>query len=195
MFRHDLVELVTLDPTIRCDVRYATEDNFLGEAVYPSARCFLLAEAAEDLLRVQADLEPEGLGLLVFDGYRPWSVTRTFWDRVSAEERLYVADPVTGSKHNRGAAVDLTLCRLDDGEPLPMPSGFDEFTERAWAAYAGGTEEERAHRTRLITAMEAHGFTVNPHEWWHFDHHSFPRHPVLDVSFEELAASVGASAP
>ncbi|MBL9080033.1 MAG: serine hydrolase [Planctomycetes bacterium] len=175
----DLVELAPFAPTLRFDLRYATADNFLGTAVYPAtARARLQRPAAEALARVQQALAADGLGLLVFDAYRPWSVTRLFWDAVPAHLHHFVADPAEGSRHNRGCAVDLTLCDLATGEPVAMPSGFDEFTPRAYADWPGGTSEQRWFRERLRRAMAAEGFTVHEHEWWHFDFADWRQYPI-----------------
>jgi D-alanyl-D-alanine dipeptidase len=166
----DLVDLAALDPTLRFDLRYATANNFLGTPVYPAnARAKLQRPAAEALIRVQRALAAEGLGLCVFDAYRPWSVTKVFWDATPPELHHFVADPAHGSRHNRGCAVDLTLCDLATGQRVEMPSDFDEFTPRAYPDYPGGTSQQRCYRERLRRAMEAGGFTVYEHEWWHFD--------------------------
>ena len=163
----DLIELTKLDKTIKLDIRYATANNFVGRAVYPEARAFLQRPAAEALVRVHKELKKKGLGLVIYDGYRPWAITKLFWDVVTLEQRKYVADPAKGSKHNRGCAVDLGIYDLKTGKAIAMPSGFDEFTERASPDYKGGTDEERANRDMLRRMMEAEGFTVNANEWWH----------------------------
>ncbi len=182
----DLVELTSLDPTIRLDIRYATADNFLSTPVYTEARALLQRPAAEALVRAQLALRPEGYGLLVHDAYRPWWVTRVFWDATPPDKREFVADPAKGSRHNRGCAVDLTLCRLSDGRALEMPSLYDEMTERAYPAYAGGTPEQRAHRDLLRSAMEREGFSVFVSEWWHFDYRDWHAYPILNLSFEAI---------
>lgn len=182
----ELVEPATLEPTLRLDVRYATADNFLGEAVYPEARVFLQRPAAEALVRVQAMLRPHGLGLLLHDGYRPWRVTKLFWEATPDAQRDFVADPSKGSRHNRGCAVDLSLCDLSTGRMLPMPSDFDAFTAAASPDYAGGTRLQRWRRDLLRAAMEQNGFYVNTGEWWHFDFAEWQSYPLLDVPFETL---------
>jgi len=182
----DLVELTKLDPTIRLDIRYATANNFLGAPVYTQARAFLQRPAAESLVRVNQKLHTLGLGLLVFDGYRPWYVTRIFWDATPANLHNYVANPSRGSNHNRGCAVDLTLFDLKTGKPLPMPSGYDEMGERAHSDYRGGTADERANRELLRRAMETEGFRVYEFEWWHFDHKDCQRYRIVNVPFEKL---------
>lgn len=176
----ELVDLRGLDPTLRFDVRYATEDNFVGTPVYDVPGAMLQRPAAEALLAVHRSLARHGLGLCVFDGYRPWRVTKLFWEATPPELREFVADPASGSRHNRGCAVDLSLCDLATGELVDMPSDFDEFTWRAYSAYPGGTERQRWHRELLRTAMEPHGFAVIDSEWWHFDFQSWREYPVLD---------------
>lgn len=182
----DLVELATVDPTIRTDVRYATAANFVGRPVYPEARVFLQRPAAEALRRVQQRLAPLGYGLVVFDGYRPWSVTRLFWELVPPERRQFVADPREGSRHNRGCAVDVSLVARASGEEVPMPSGYDEMTERAHVAYAGSSDVARQNRDVLRAAMEAEGFRVYEPEWWHYDFVGWEAYPILDLSFREI---------
>jgi zinc D-Ala-D-Ala dipeptidase len=183
----DLVELTKLDKTIKLDIRYATANNFVGRPVYPEARAFLQRPAAEAVLRVHRSLKRDGRGLVIYDGYRPWSITKLFWEVVSPEQRIYVADPAKGSKHNRGCAVDLAIFDLKTSRAVPMPSGYDEFTERASPNYAGGTAEERANRDLLRRLMEAEGFIVNPNEWWHFDYKDWQEYAIYDISFAEAA--------
>ncbi len=182
----DLVELILMDSTLKLDIRYATEDNFAGRQVYDTARAFLQRPAAEAVVRVSAALREQGLGLIVYDGYRPWSVTRIFWDLTPDAQKQFVADPDRGSRHNRGCAVDLGLYDLSTGEPLPMPSDYDDFSERAYPTYAGGTAEERANRDLLIEAMRAEGFETYPTEWWHFDYKDWREYRILNVSFDAL---------
>ena len=182
----ELVELVRLDPTIRLDVRYATTDNFMGARFYDEPRAFLQRPAAEALVRAHRRLGALGYGLLVHDAYRPWYVTRMFWDATPPHQRDFVADPASGSRHNRGAAVDLTLYERATGRAVEMPSGYDEFTRRARADFPGGTTRQRALRALLRRAMEAEGFAVYAPEWWHFDHAGWRRYPVLNRPFAEL---------
>jgi len=183
----DLVELTKLDNTIKLDIRYATSDNFVGRPVYPQGRAFLQRPAAEALVGVHKQLAKRGLGIVIFDGYRPWTITKLFWDVVPEDKRKFVADPVKGSKHNRGCAVDLSVYNLKTGELVPMPSGFDEFTERASPNYKGGSDEERSNREMLRKLMEGAGFTVNPNEWWHFDYKDWEKYAIYDISFDEAA--------
>jgi D-alanyl-D-alanine dipeptidase len=182
----DLVELTALDPSIKLDIRYATENNFLGVPVYKTAKAFMQRGPAEALVRVHRSLAAEGYGLLIHDAYRPWSVTNMFWQAVPESGRIFVADPARGSKHNRGAAVDLTLYDRATGKPVKMVGGYDEFSPRSFPDYPGGTSLERWHRNHLRRAMEAEGFTVFEFEWWHFDHRDWTTYPLLNLPFEEL---------
>jgi D-alanyl-D-alanine dipeptidase len=185
--KSDLVELVKLEPALRLDIRYATSNNFLGRPVYAEARAFLQRPAARALVRAARRLRRKGYGLVIFDGYRPWSVTKIFWDATPEEKRAFVADPRKGSRHNRGCAVDLTLFDLKTGQPVRMPTDYDDFSERAHPDYQGGTIEERRNRDLLRAAMEAEGFTVYENEWWHFDYRDWKRYAILNLSFREAA--------
>ena len=137
-------------------------------------------------MRANKRLHTQGYGLLVFDGYRPWSVTKKFWDETPPDKRKYVANPQKGSKHNRGCAVDLTLYDLKTGREVEMTSPYDDFTEKASAFYAGGTEAEHRHRDLLRSTMREEGFTVEPEEWWHFDYREWRSYKILDIPFEQL---------
>ena len=182
----DLLELIKLDKTIKLDIRYATAYNFVGRPVYPEARAFLQRPAAEAVARVHKLLAKEGLGIVVFDGYRPWSITKLFWEVVRDDQKQFVADPAKGSKHNRGCAIDLSIYDRRTGRLVPMPSEYDEFTERASPQYAGGTDEQRANRDKLRRLMEADGFTVNPNEWWHFDFNGWENYAIYDLPFNQI---------
>jgi zinc D-Ala-D-Ala dipeptidase len=178
----DLVDVEKLSSGIRLDIRYATPDNFTHQAVYPVAACFLRRDAAERLARVESALEAEGLGLKVFDCYRPLSVQQKFWQLVPDDR--YVANPAKGSRHNRGCAVDLTLVDAS-GRELAMPTAFDDFTERAHRD-APASPEAAANRKKLEDAMTAQGFVGLPTEWWHFDAPGWKDAPLLDVPIESL---------
>lgn len=185
--RSDLVELAALEPTFKLDIRYASANNFLGTPLYSQARAFLQRPAAEALVRVQRALAREGYGLLIHDAYRPWYVTKLFWDATPPDKHEFVADPATGSRHNRGCAVDLTLYTLRDGRPVEMPSLYDEMSPRAYPDYAGGTPMQRQARDLLRRHMEAEGFTVYEHEWWHFDYRDWQSYAVQNARFEAIA--------
>jgi CubicO group peptidase (beta-lactamase class C family)/D-alanyl-D-alanine dipeptidase len=182
----DLVDVTTLDPTIKLDIRYATTNNFLSTPFYSSAKAFLQRPAAEALVRVHKKLAGQGYGLLIHDCYRPWYVTKMFWEATPEKNRIFVADPSKGSRHNRGCAVDLTLYDLKTGKPVQMTGGYDEFSDRSYPDYPGGTTLERWHRDLLRRSMEEQGFTVYEVEWWHFDYKDWRRYPILNLTFERL---------
>ena len=182
----DLAELVALDSTILLDIRYATTNNFMGEIFYSEPRAFLQRPAAEALVRAHHWLGEQGYGLLIHDGYRPWYVTKMFWDATPEELRVFVANPADGSRHNRGCAVDLTLYDLETGAPVTMTGGYDEMSPRSYPDYAGGTARQRWHRELLREAMEAQGFTVYEAEWWHFDYNDWSSYSIGNERFEEL---------
>ncbi|KKR96750.1 MAG: putative peptidase [candidate division TM6 bacterium GW2011_GWE2_41_16] len=191
--KNELVELVTINSSIRLDIRYATTNNFTGKIVYPSARCYLRTEVAHALAAVAKELEPLGLGIKVFDGYRPLEVQKKFWDLLSerwpdeTERALYVANPNAAPRHCRGTAVDLTLIHLGTGAELEMPSDYDEFSEQALRQYPSmHSDEIRKNCKMLELIMEKHNFEPQPTEWWHFDYHGWQQYAVLDVTFDEL---------
>lgn len=190
----ELVELTTLDPAIHLDIRYATTNDFLGTAVYTQGRAFLQKPAAEALVRALHKLQPLGYGLLIHDAYRPWYVTKIFWDATPPEGKIFVADPSQGSRHNRGCAVDLTLYDLASGKPIEMPGTYDEMSPRSFPDYPGGTSLQRWHRDLLRRAMESEGFTVYEHEWWHFDYKDWHDYPILNIKFEDLSPGSGLAA-
>lgn len=182
----NLVELVKLDSTFILDIRYATSNNFVGQPVYKEARAFLQRDAAEALKRINASLKPLGYGIMVFDGYRPWDVTKIFYDVTSKENKKFVADPKEGSRHNRGCAVDVSLYDLNTKKEIQMPGAYDEMTERSYFDYTGGTEEQRKMRDLLIEKMHADGFTVYKYEWWHFDFKDWQKYRITNVPFSEI---------
>ena len=182
----DLVDLIRLDSTFQLDVRYATTNNFMGEQFYSAARAFLQRPAAKALVRVQQSLRKRGYSLLIHDAYRPWYVTKMFWDATPQAQKEFVADPAKGSRHNRGCAVDLSLFDLKTGRPVEMVSGYDEFSHRAYPEYLGGTSLQRWYRTLLRREMEAEGFKVFDAEWWHFDFRDWRKYAIGTATFEEL---------
>lgn len=185
----DLVNVGALDATLRLDVRYARAENFLGKPLYLHPVVYLQRPAAEALLRVHNALKAKGYGLLLFDGYRPWSITKRMWDECAPIMRYYLAPPLYGSIHNRGCSIDCSLYDLKTGLEVTMPSAYDEPTERASATYTGGTPAQRAARDLLIAAMRAEGFFVQPNEWWHFNYHAWRRYPILDIPLWVLVHS------
>ncbi len=184
-----MLELIKLDKTIKLNIRYAREDNFVGRPVYTEARAFLQPIAAKALVRVHQKIKNQNLGLMIFDGYRPWSVTKLFWEVVREDQKKFVADPEFGSKHNRGCAVDLSMFDLTTGDLVEMPSDFDEFNEKASPDYKGGTPIETANRDLLREMMEAEDFIVNPKEWWHFDHKDWEQYEIYDIPFSDFDKS------
>jgi zinc D-Ala-D-Ala dipeptidase len=184
-----LVELVKLDSTIKLDIRYATSNNFVGKPVYSEARAFLQRPAAEALLKVNRWLKSKGYGLLIYDAYRPWSVTKLFWDITPADKRVFVADPSIGSVHNRGCAVDVGLYDLRTGREVEMTGAYDEMTERSFVTYTGGTTEQRANRDLLRKAMEQDNyFFVFPEEWWHFNFKDLRDYAVQNIPFSDISS-------
>ena len=183
----DLVELRSLDTSIHYDIRYATSNNFMGTPFYTSAHAFMQRPAAQAVARAAAELRKLGYGLIIHDAYRPWYVTKMFWDGTPPDKHVFVADPAQGSRHNRGCAVDLTLYDLKSGAPIRMTGGYDEFSDRSYPLYPGGTSLQRWHRDLLRHAMEAQGFTVYDAEWWHFDYKDWRSYPIGNLTFEQLA--------
>lgn len=140
-------------------------------------------------MRTHRALAMRGYGLLVFDGYRPWRVTKLFWDVTPTEKREFVADPAKGSKHNRGCAVDLSMYDLKTGREVEMPSVYDEMSARASPTYEGGPAQARERRDILRAAMESKGFAVEPNEWWHFNYKDWTQYPnpILDTAFADIS--------
>jgi D-alanyl-D-alanine dipeptidase len=182
----DLVELTKLDHTIKLDIRYATNNNLFGTVFYSEPLAFLQRPAAEALARINSKLKTMGYRLLVHDAYRPWYVTKVFWEATPEEKKLFVADPANGSRHNRGAAVDLTLYDIKARKPVEMVGTYDETTDRSYPDYPGGTSLQRWHRDLLRKVMEAEGFTVYEAEWWHFDYKDWQQYPIGNVPFDKL---------
>ena len=183
----DLVDLASVDPTIKFDIRYASSNNFIGFPLYEQAAAFLQRPAAEALGRVERSLASKGYGLLIHDAYRPWFVTKMFWDATPESAHVFVADPSEGSRHNRGCAVDLTLYDLKSGNAVEMTGRYDEMSPRSYADYLGGTSRERWLRELLRSEMEAQGFTVYPEEWWHFDYKAWSDYAIGTATFTQLS--------
>lgn len=190
----ELVDVKSVVPTVKLDMRYATENNFTGTKLYPVARCRLRRRVAEVLRDVQGDAQAQGLSLKLWDCYRPISVQEKLWSMVPDER--YVAKPVRGkegsssskstawlqgSKHNRGAAVDVTLVDATTGAELPMPTGFDDFSSAAHRSYSGASDDQRANALLLEQLMVQHGFEPLPTEWWHFDGPGWRHFPLADT--------------
>jgi D-alanyl-D-alanine dipeptidase len=185
--KSDLVGLTTVDPTIKLDIRYASSNNFIGFPLYEWPAAYLQRPAAEALGRVERALALKGYGLLVHDGYRPWFVTKMFWDATPETAHVFVADPSQGSRHNRGCAVDLTLYDLKSGRAVEMTGRYDEMSRRSYADYVGGTSRQRWLRDLLRSQMEAQGFAVYAQEWWHFDYKDWSDYAIGTATFSQLA--------
>jgi D-alanyl-D-alanine dipeptidase len=186
--RQEIVYLKDFIPGITLDIRYATANNLMHRPMYRTPAAFLRLPAAQALLAVQQQLRPMGYGLKVYDGYRPYSVTVTFYE--AYHDTTFVASPYTGSRHNRGCAVDLTLIDLKTGKELFMPTPYDAFTKQASATWTEGLSEQALRNRKLLQdVMLQHGFVIYPSEWWHFDFAGWQNYPVTDISFEDLLAA------
>ena len=182
----DLIELKNIDPSIKYDIRYASTNNFMSNKFYTRAEAYMQRPAAEALGRAHKKLKSKGYGLLIHDAYRPWYVTKMFWDATPSDKKIFVANPDNGSRHNRGCAVDLTLYNLKTGKVIEMVGGYDEFTDRSFPNYYGGTTEQRWHRKLLRDVMESEGFSIYEFEWWHFDYKDWKQYPLGNTTFENL---------
>jgi D-alanyl-D-alanine dipeptidase/CubicO group peptidase (beta-lactamase class C family) len=182
----DLVAIRTIDPSVKLDVRYATSRNLLGFPVYSKSAAYLQRPAAEALARADKKLHAQGFGIVVFDAYRPWFVTKMFWDGTPDAAHDFVADPSAGSRHNRGEAVDISLVDLATGDEVTMTGGYDEFSPRSYPRYDGGTSEQRWRRDVLRTALESERFSVYQFEWWHFDYADWKSYGLLNTEFSKL---------
>lgn len=176
-----LVDVSKLDRSLSIDLRYATANNFTGRQIYPLACCLLVEPAALALVRVNASLRQQGLVLKIWDAYRPHSYQKILWQIVPDDR--YVADPRKGSRHNRGCAVDVTLCELATGKELQMPTPFDDFSPQAHRQATGGSPQARHNSEVLENAMAEQGFVGLLDEWWHFDYQGWRQHPLLDIPF------------
>ncbi|MDP9079863.1 MAG: M15 family metallopeptidase [Bacteroidota bacterium] len=179
-----LVEIKKYIPEIVLDIRYATTNNFMHQRMYQQARAFARLPVVLALKDVEADLKTSGLGIKIYDAYRPYAITVKFYEQ--ARDTNFVADPRKGSKHNRGCAIDMGLIDLKTGKELDMPTGFDSFSKKASANYPDLPKQELANRELLKSVMSAHGFKVIPTEWWHYDFNGWSNYPLLDIPFSEI---------
>jgi zinc D-Ala-D-Ala dipeptidase len=183
--KKELVDLEQYIPGIVLDIRYATTNNFTGEKIYNLAKAYARKPVADAVKRAQAELQKQGLGIKIFDAYRPYKATVKFYEVY--KDTTYVASPYKGSRHNRGCAIDMTIINLKTGEELKMPTGYDSFQKEAWPSTPIKDPEARKNRALIIQVMEKQGFKVNGSEWWHFDFIGWRNYEVLDIDFEELA--------
>lgn len=179
-----LVDLEEFVPNILLDIRYATNNNFTGKVVYDKAKAYVRLPVAKRLKIIQEELNSNGLGLKIFDAYRPYTITLKFWDIV--KDSNFVATPWGASRHNRGCAVDLTIIDLKSGDEIPMPSEYDDFSDKAFPNNNNFPENILNNRKMLIEIMNKNGFTVFPTEWWHYDFVGYQQYPVTDISFDLL---------
>ena len=180
-----LVDLEKFIPGIKTDIRYATSNNFLGTAVYPpNVRAYLRLPAAIALKKVQEELNKKGLGLKIYDAYRPYSVTVIFWDKV--KDTNFVSSPWQGSRHNRGCAVDLTIINLKTGNEIEMPTQLDDFSAKAHPDYNKLPDTVKANRALLFKVMTKYGFRKFATEWWHFDFSGWENYFLMDLRFDQL---------
>jgi D-alanyl-D-alanine dipeptidase len=179
-----LVDLEKFIPLINLDIKYATKDNFFGFQVYKRPKAFLRLPAAYALKKVEAELNKKGLGLKIFDAYRPYSVTVLFYEKVKDTD--YVSSPWQGSRHNRGCTVDVTLINLKNGKELEMPTKFDDFTLKAHSDYKDISDSVKSNRTILSKVMKKYGFAQFPTEWWHFDFSGWANYFLMDLKFDDL---------
>jgi len=186
MKRPDLVQVNSLDPSIKVDFPLATSNNLLRTQIYHKPKAYLERPAAEALVKANQDLRKLGFGLLIYDAYQPWWVTKLLWSAMSPQYRQFLGDPTTGTIQNRACGVDLTLYDVKTGRPEPMPSAYDELNGKASPSYAGGDQQAQLNRSLLITTMQKYGFTVSPTKWWHFEYKDWQKYPVLNIGFQDV---------
>ena len=180
-----LVDLKKLDDEFQLDIRYASTNNFMRSKFYKNERAFFNMSAADRLIEAKNELKKLGYGIIIYDAYRPWFVTKMFWEGTPKNLKHFVANPENGSSHNKGCAIDIGLYDIETGESIVMISGYDEFTERAYPNYMGGSKKQRDIRDMLIQVMERNDFTVYEYEWWHFNYNGCES-GIMNYSFEEL---------
>jgi D-alanyl-D-alanine dipeptidase len=180
----ELVNLATVIPGIVLDIRYATANNFTGEVIYNLPRAYARKPVADALRKAQEEFSKHGVGIKVYDAYRPYSATVKFYEVY--RDTTYVASPYKGSRHNRGCAIDMTLVDLKTSEELRMPTEYDSFKKEAWPTTPVKDPVIKKNRELIISVMHKHGFKVNASEWWHFDFNGWQKFEVMDIDFEEL---------
>ncbi len=183
-----LIEIKTRIPNIILDIRYATENNFLKKVFYKEAKAFARLPVVKALENVQGELNKQGIGVKIYDGYRPYAITVQFYE--SFPDSTYVASPWTGSKHNRGCALDMTLVDLKTGNELAMPTPFDTPAEESWADAPVKDEIAFKNRELMKSVMAKNGFTVEPSEWWHYNFNGWKEYPLMDMPFDVLSKTL-----
>ena len=179
-----LVDIGKFIPLLKLDIKYATKDNIAGMKVYKEPKAFLRLPAAYALKKVQAELNKRGLGLKIFDAYRPYSVTVLFYEKIKDTD--YVASPWKGSRHNRGCAVDVSIIDLRTGKELEMPTKIDDFTLKAHSDYQDLSDTVKSNRGLLLNVMKKYGFEQLSTEWWHFDFSGWANYFLMDLKFDDL---------
>jgi zinc D-Ala-D-Ala dipeptidase len=180
-----LIEIKTRIPNIVLDIRYATENNFLKKIFYKQAKAFARLPVVKALAQAQAELNTQGIGIKIYDGYRPYAITVQFYE--SFPDSMYVASPWGGSKHNRGCALDITLVNLKTGKELSMPTPYDSAVKESWADAPVKRKKTLKHRELLKAVMKKYGFTVDSSEWWHYNYDGWKAYELMDMSFEVLS--------
>jgi D-alanyl-D-alanine dipeptidase len=180
----ELVDLEEKIPDIILDIRYATNNNFTKKKIYNLSKAYLRKPVAESLLKAQMEFKTLGYSIKIYDAYRPYSATVTFYNII--KDLRYVASPKKGSRHNKGCAVDLTLVDIKSKLELKMPTEYDSFQKDAWSDAPVSDPTKRKNRNTLIRVLTRYGFQVNRSEWWHFDYKLCKNFEILDIGFEEL---------
>ena len=180
----ELVDLEKFIPGIVLDIRYATANNFTKEKIYNLSKAYARKSVAEALKKAQLQFSKSGVGIKIYDAYRPYSATVKFYEIY--HDTTYVASPYRGSRHNRGCALDMTLVDLKTKQELKMPTEFDSFRKEAWPSTPMTDPEIKKNRDLIIRLMKENGFKVNGSEWWHFDFVGWGKYEVMDINFEEL---------
>ena len=180
-----LIDLKKLDNNFKLDIRYASTNNFMRSQFYENEKAFFNSNAADRLIDAKNELKELGYGIIIYDAYRPWFITKMFWEGTPENLKHFVANPENGSSHNKGCAIDIGLYDIETGKSIDMISGYDEFTERAYPNYMGGSKKQRDMRDMLIRIMEKNDFTVYEYEWWHFNYNKCES-GVMNYSFSEL---------
>ena len=180
-----LIDLKKLDNNFKLDIRYASTNNFMRSQFYENEKAFFNSNAADRLIDAKNELKELGYGIIIYDAYRPWFITKMFWEGTPENLKHFVANPENGSSHNKGCAIDIGLYDIETGKSIDMISGYDEFTERAYPNYMGGSKKQRDIRDMLIRIMEKNDFTVYEYEWWHFNYNKCES-GVMNYSFSEL---------
>ena len=185
-----MIELKSLIPTVQYELMYASKNNFTGQRLYPknTHTTYLRRKPAMALAKVAEELRGKGLGIKIWDAYRPYRTTVRFWELIHDER--FVANPSKGSGHNRGTSVDLTLVDLKSGKELEMPTPFDDFSPAAFHGALNIDDFRIRNRALLKSTMEKYGFLPLETEWWHYSWQGASAYDVLDLSFKVLGSKI-----